>query len=85
MDIFQRNYNAVVKRGLIKPDTTIVDFIVKLKEEKHEVIQAFVEGDEDRINEELADCAVVCLNALIHRGVNIEEILTQIAIKNENR
>ena len=85
MELFNRNYKAVVDRGLIKPNTIDVDFYYKLKEELGEVSDAMLKFDDDNINEEVTDCLVVCSNWLTHRGCNIEQMLTQIAEKNEKR
>lgn len=84
-NIFERNYKAVVNRGLIKPETTDWHFYLKLIEETDETVSAMGYESKDRVNEEIADCLNVCANWLIHRGVNIEEILTSIAEKNEAR
>jgi phosphoribosyl-ATP pyrophosphohydrolase len=86
--LFERNYQAVVKRGKINEYTDDVDFIIKLKEEAHEAemeIDLIYHKPSDRLVEEFGDCLVVCANWLIHRGVDLEEILTKIAEKNENR
>ena len=40
MDIFERNYKAVVNRGLITPKTKDIDFYYKLLEEVQEVMTA---------------------------------------------
>lgn len=85
MELFNRNYKAVVDRGLIKPNTLDVDFYYKLKEELGEVSNAMLKFDEENIKEEIADCLVVCANWLIFKGVDLETILTQIAEKNEKR
>jgi NTP pyrophosphatase (non-canonical NTP hydrolase) len=92
--LFQRNYKAIIDRGLIKPDTTDNEFMCKLSEEHNEVIDALSEEmfssfnpteNKDHTNEEIADCLIVCANWLIHRNVDLQTILTQIAIKNEGR
>jgi phosphoribosyl-ATP pyrophosphohydrolase len=85
MELFERNYKAVVNRGLIKNNTTDFKFYSKLKEESKEVFAEMVNQNDQGINEEVADCLVVCANWLIFRGVNIDEMLIKIAEKNEKR
>lgn len=85
MNIFKRNYDAVVKRGLITYKTTDYQFYLKLKEEVKEALYEIVIDRNTFLNEEIADCLVVCINWLIYRGVDIEKILTEIAEKNEKR
>lgn len=84
-ELFQRNYNAIVARNLITDKTTIDDFYFKAKEELKEVSQAIVLQDKENEIEEWADLLNVCASALIFQGVNLEEILTKIAEKNEKR
>lgn len=82
--IYQRNYDAVVKRGLISDKTTDFQFLNKLIEETKEVEDSIYDSPE-KTNEEIADVVVVGINWLIHRGCNVEEMLIQIAEKNEKR
>jgi NTP pyrophosphatase (non-canonical NTP hydrolase) len=91
--IFERNYQAVVNRGLITEKTENIDFFLKLHEELQETENEIykIEGCKEAIilsnhlKEEIADCLIVCSNWLIHRGVDLEKILTKIAEKNEKR
>ena len=85
MELFERNYKAVVNRGLIKKDTTDFQFYSKLIEESKEVFAEMVKQNKEGVNEEVADCLVVCANWLIFRGVKIDEMLIKIAEKNEKR
>lgn len=85
MEIFKRNYEAVVKRGLITYKTLDAEFFFKLKEETDEVMQELLTYKSEKMEHEIADCLVVCANWLIHRGVDVEKILIEIAEKNENR
>lgn len=82
--IYQRNYDAVVKRGLITENTTDFQFLNKLIEEIKEVEETLY-GEPEKTNEEIADVIVVGINWLINRGCNVEEMLTKIAEKNEKR
>lgn len=73
-NIIEENYKSIVKRGLITPETTSNDFIMKLEEE----VQEFIDADKyslDNRNEELADIILVCLNYARHYGVDIESEL----------
>jgi phosphoribosyl-ATP pyrophosphohydrolase len=85
MNIFDRNYKAVVNRGLITKRTKNAEFYFKLIEECDEAVTEMLKGDFKKMDLEIADVMVVCSNWLIHRGVNIEYILTKIAEKNEKR
>ena len=85
MELFARNYKAVINRGLITNKTTDIDFHAKLTEEVEEVAEAIINDDSVSLDREIADCLVVCANWLIFRGVSLPYILTQTAIKNENR
>ena len=91
--LFERNYKAVVNRGLITEKTANIDFFLKLIEEMQEIEYEIIniEGCKEAIilsnhlKEEIADCLIVCSNWLIHRGVDLGKILTKIAEKNEKR
>jgi len=89
--LFKRNYDAVVNRGLITENTTDVDFLEKLKEETIETSnevyskRMFNDNNPDLLHQEIADCLTVCANWLIFNKVDLTEILTQIAEKNEKR
>ena len=85
MELFNRNYKAVVNRGLITPKTKDIDFYYKLLEEVQEVMTALLNKDKFNADEEITDVLVVCANWLIYRGCNVEEMLTKIAEKNEKR
>lgn len=84
--LFDRNYQAIVDRGLITPETKDWEFLNKLNCEAIEVeAEAIIPRNNNHLNEEIADCLNVCANWLIHRGVDIETIMTTIAEKNEKR
>ncbi len=78
------NYESIVKRGLITPQTTKEDFVNKLFEEVGEFEEVYVEhGMID--SEELADIILVCLNIAKHYNIDIEkEMKGKIAV-NFNR
>ena len=44
--IIQDNYKSIVKRGLITPETSSTDFIMKLEEEVQEYIEEGITNDE---------------------------------------
>lgn len=68
--IIERNYESVVKRGLITPDTTMEDFINKISEEYQEILQCDIlpKSKEKREcqKEEIVDVILTCLNTLRH-------------------
>jgi len=90
--LFERNYHAVVNRGLITDETTNADFLNKLFEETGEVNEAWLNytskltvKNKEKMIEEIADTLIVCSNWLLDLGVNLEAVLTEIAEKNEKR
>ena len=82
-DIINSNYEVTVKRGCIKPDTTIHEFLDKLYEEVHEL------RDEielrNTINHELSDVILVCLNMAKHFNIDIESELNTVISLNRDR
>lgn len=85
MNIYQRNYEAIKKRGLITKETDDLDFWFKLCEEKDEVLQALRNKDESNLIEEITDLMNVCSNWLQHKGIDPEKALESCAFKNESR
>ena len=85
MQLLERNFKAVVDRGLITPETCDVDFFLKLKEEVEEVATEIINGDHYAMEREIVDCLITCSNWLIHSGANMPYLLVQNAIKNEER
>lgn len=83
--LIKRNYDAVVNRRLITKETRDNDFLEKLKEEVCEVEEEIFHCNEKYMREEIGDCLVVCLNWLTFKGIDIEKLLQEIAIKNEKR
>lgn len=84
MELFKQNYEAIVKRNLITPETTDIDFRRKLNEEVCEVHKAFFES-QDRLDEEITDVLNVCNNWLIHRGKDPVAMLEKCLENNLNR
>jgi NTP pyrophosphatase (non-canonical NTP hydrolase) len=83
-NIVERNYKAVVNRGLIDTKTTNYEFFDKLQEENYEVWNS-LDGNMEDLHKEIIDVMVVCMNWLRHHHVDIEKLLIENAIKNENR
>jgi len=81
--LIEDNYNSIVKRGLITPETGTSDFIMKLEEE----VQEYIEAEKftlPNVNEELADIILVCLNIAKHFDIDIEqELKNKIQINNK--
>lgn len=73
-EIIDRNYNATVSRGLISNRTSLGDFILKLNEEIGEFIYAHKHerGDTGKIEEELADIALVVTAMAKHMQINLK-------------
>lgn len=82
-DLFKRHYNAIVKRGLITPETTKQDFWNKAEEELLELqVEIF---QEDNWKQESIDLICATMNMLIHNGVDIEYELCKNIEKQEER
>ena len=87
-ELIDRNYQAIIDRKLIIPKTSWREFMKKADEERLELYKAFFESDgkfDDHVKEELADCITVFLNMATHFKIDLEEILTKNAEKNESR
>ena len=85
--LINRSYQAIVNRGLITKTTQKAQFIIKLKEELQEVVDAYILEDktEDDYAEELTDLATVCIMQLTHLGYDFEEEFKKCVEKNERR
>lgn len=77
--LLKRHYNAIVKRGLIKEETTLLDFVAKSEEE---VLEYSIECYHEYYNnagknwkQEAIDLICSVTNALIHHNVDIEKEL----------
>lgn len=80
--LINRNYQSIVDRGLIAPDTPLYKFWMKLEEEVQELIDA--QSLEEQ-SEELADVILTCLNFAKHYDIDIESELYRKVEINENR
>ena len=85
--IIQRNYKSIQNRGLIKKNTSHVDFMHKLQEEVQEVKNELTSGQVNRVKLffELADVILVCLNWIWHYKENPEKYIKEKIVINENR
>lgn len=86
-NIFNRNYQAVIDRGIIDDKTSKMDFFYKLDEEMNEFEKEITLSDTmtDREAEELADMINVGCNALKFCGRSPIEELEKVALKNKKR
>ena len=87
-DLIKRNYASIVKRGYITPDTTDLQFILKIEEEVEESIYESLlrrKGKPNNLGEELADVILTCLNYAHHFSIDIEKELHKKIEKNEKR
>ena len=86
-DLIERNYQSIVKRGLITNKTKCDEFIDKIYEEVHE-LNMYANGGQTTfgIDElELADIILVCLNMAKHFNIDIEKVLNEKIKINEQR
>lgn len=84
-DIINRNYDSIIKRGLITSSTKPREFISKLYEECEELETSFLTGTNEQKSEELADVILVCLNIAKHYKIDIEKELNNKIEKNYER
>jgi NTP pyrophosphatase (non-canonical NTP hydrolase) len=80
--IIEDNYKSIVKRGLIKKETTKKEFIDKIYEEVKELEEA--ESIEEN-SFEMADIILTVLNFAHHFDIDIETILKKKIQINQNR
>ena len=85
--LFQRHYNAIVKRGKITDLTTDEEFRNKIKEEFSELDNEFCKlyDNSEKINQEGIDLIMTVVNYFIFKGVDIEKELLKNILKNEQR
>lgn len=85
--LVDRNYHAIVGRGLINPDTTDREFINKMAEELREIQIAHDCGvSENELLGEIVDLMSVCASRIKHKGYDVQEIFEKYAtVKNEWR
>lgn len=83
--IIEFNYQSTVNRGLINEDTTINDFINKIKEEESEMIDESYNVESDLFANELADLIMVCFNIARHYKIDIERHILNNILKNMKR
>lgn len=83
--IIEFNYQSTVNRGLINEDTTIDDFINKIKEEELEMIDESYNVESDLFANELADLIMVCFNIARHYKIDIERHILNNILKNMKR
>ena len=89
-EITDRNYYATKRRGQITDETSIIDFIVKLDEEREELYQSWLESDKcleclDYDIKELADVVLVCFAMARHTGKDLLLAMEQKMLFNEER
>ena len=85
-DIISTNYQSIVDRGFITPNTTLFEFLDKLDEEVKELNkEALISKEWSNLPEELADVILVCLNMAKHFDIDIEQELKNKIRINEYR
>lgn len=84
-DLIERNYESILRRGLIKDSTSLGDFMAKIHEEIIELQYEVERFNDKQIAEELSDVVLTCLNMAKHFDIDIEkEMRGKIAV-NFNR
>jgi hypothetical protein len=82
-EIQERNYNATVKRGQIKPKTSDVKFLLKIQSEFSELVSSHDKGKLDP--KELADIILVSLSFAKHKNIDIMKVMEEKVLFNETR
>lgn len=83
--LIERNYQSIVDRGLITPNTTNFEFYDKIHEELIELENEFYNYNIKCDEFELADIILVCLNMAKHYNIDIEKVLIEKIKINERR
>jgi len=85
--LFKQHYQAIVKRGLITPNTELYEFSNKINEEKGELsteLLKLIKGKQNNYKQEAIDLICATMNLLIHNNVDIEkELIKNIKIQEE--
>ena len=88
-NLTNQHYNATVKRGKITPDTLVLGFIKKMREEVQEVHEVYylnpITFDDDEMASELCDVIATAANCMIHLGYNVEAEFKKNIEKQEQR
>lgn len=75
--LIKKSYQATVKRGLIKSETTKFDFLDKIHEELNEAKFEARTGNNKHMFTEVADIALVCFNFAYHYGVDLVKVMEE--------
>ena len=78
-DLIKRHHVATWERGMIRPETHLPDFMAKLEEEYHELLEEYSLIDPEKLvpdgdfAQEAIDVVAVIFNMLIHYGYDIRD------------
>ena len=86
----KKSYEITVSRGLISKNTTMQEFIDKLKEEYSELLiewgkGVFVEDISDPFWMEMMDIVGVCFNCMQHHNIDIDQLFDMMNNKNQKK
>lgn len=86
-EITGRNYYATKKRGQITPETTLLDFIVKISDETEELYQSWFDSKDctDYDIKELADVVLVCFSLAKFTNKDLLQAMQEKMLYNETR
>ena len=85
-EFFNDNYEITKKRGLIKKDTSHVDFFHKAMEELQEIKDEMVQPNKrPETLVEIADLMCVCATWINHYTDKPTEVINYVLRKNEHR
>ena len=85
--LFKRHYNACVKRGVITPNTSLIDFSNKIIEEFSEFIYELdmLPVNIEDMKQEAIDVIMVIINMLQHFDIDVKTELLKNVIVQEKR
>ena len=84
-EIQLRNYSATERRGLINDKTDFIDFVMKIQEERKELIESFNPNTLSFDPSELADISIVCDSMALHYGIDLQAEKQKKMLINETR
>ena len=71
-EITGRNYYATKRRNLITNETSILDFLIKIEEEKEELCDSWIKQKSTSFDhKELADIVLVCFTMAQHFKIDL--------------
>ena len=84
-EFLNEHYELIKARGLIRYETSTIDFFNKLTEEFYELKNEIYGNNSDKFVQETIDVICVCYHMLKHSGVNLKKELQKNIEKQKSR